>query len=386
MISGEALRSRFSEKFGSEPILSQAPGRINIIGEHTDYNDGFVLPAAIDRFARFALQVNGTSNCNIEALDIDESASFSLDKPLQASEIGWLNYILGVVDGFLQKGISLSGFDLIFSSDVPVGSGMSSSAAIECGLGVALNALFGANLDEESIALIGQRAEHEFVGVKCGIMDQFTSVFGKKKHVVKIDCRTQEREYFPADFGQYQVVLIDSKVKHSLVSSEYNIRRAQCETGVAAMRQNKPTIRALRDATLADLEQVRDKVDGKVYDRCRYVIEENDRVLEVCRALSENNIDQVGALMYRTHQGLSQLYEVSCAELDLLVDLSRQEPAVIGSRMMGGGFGGCTINLIQQDKVDEVTQRISATYKKQTGITPAVYELDIAEGASVLRF
>lgn len=384
MISNEELRRRFKDRFGQEPLLAQAPGRINIIGEHTDYNDGYVLPAAIDRVAKFAIQNNGTSVCKIIALDIDETASFSLKEDLVQSEIGWLNYILGVTDGFLQNGVTLSGFDVIFSSDVPIGSGMSSSAAIECGLGVALNELFKAGISDEEIALIGQRAEHVFVGVKCGIMDQFASVFGRENKVVKIDCRTQKREYFPADFGEYQVVLIDSKVKHELVSSEYNIRRAQCEAGVRIMQRNKAEIKALRDATLEDLDAVKSELDNKVYDRCRYVIEENNRVIEACNELGNNNIQRVGELMFNTHQGLSNLYEVSCDELDLLANYAMDEVEVIGSRMMGGGFGGCIINLIKRDKVDEVTKRIVASYKHDTGIDAAVYRLNIADGAKVI--
>ena len=261
MISKEELSRRFEEKFNRQPLIFQAPGRINIIGEHTDYNDGFVLPAAIDRYALFAIQENGTEECNITAIDLDESASYSLNESLQPSAIGWLNYILGVTDGFIQKGVELRGFDVLFSSDVPVGSGMSSSAAIECGLGTALNELFSAGLSKEDIALVGQRAEHEFVGVKCGIMDQFASVFGRENMVVKIDCRSQEREYFPAEFGDYQVVLINSNVKHELVSSEYNIRREQCEIGVRHLQQRNPQIMALRDATLADLEAIKQEID-----------------------------------------------------------------------------------------------------------------------------
>ena len=331
MISNEALRTRFEAKFKTEPLLARAPGRINIIGEHTDYNDGFVLPAAVDRFALFAIQRNGTKHCNITALDLDESASFSLQETLEPSSIGWLNYILGVTDGFLQKGIALQGFDVMFSSDVPVGSGMSSSAAIECGLGTGLNELFSCGLSKEDIALVGQRAEHVFVGVKCGIMDQFASVFGHENQVVKIDCRSQEREYFPADFGNYQVVLFDSKVKHQLVDSEYNIRREQCELGVRHLQKRNPQIRALRDASINDLSAIQSELDTKVYDRCSYVIEENNRVQEACLQLTENNIDQLGLLMNASHEGLSKLYEVSCPELDLLAELAAKEEAVIGS-------------------------------------------------------
>lgn len=384
MITRAELYHQFTQKYGREPIISRAPGRINIIGEHTDYNDGFVLPAAVDRFALFAIQANGTDQCKVTALDLDESASFSLGEALAPSSIGWLNYILGVTDGFIQKGVKLSGFDVLFTSDVPVGSGMSSSAALECGLGTGLNELFGAGLSQEEVALVGQRAEHVFVGVKCGIMDQFASVFGRQDQVVKIDCRTQEREYFPADFGSYQVVLIDSKVKHELVDSEYNIRREQCETGVKYLQKRNPQIRALRDATLDDLEAVKTAIDSKVFDRCRYVIEENNRVLQACIQLSHNNIAELGALMFASHEGLSKSYEVSCDELDLLADLARQEEAVIGCRMMGGGFGGCTINLIRRDKVDEVTERILTAYKAQTGIDSVVYKLNIAEGAGVV--
>lgn len=384
MISVEELITNFRVKFGNEPLVAQAPGRINIIGEHTDYNDGFVLPAAIDRYAKFAIQVNGTEECRIKALDLNESASFSLSEPLQQSSIGWLNYILGVTDGFIQQRADLKGFDLMFTSDVPVGSGMSSSAAIESGLGTALNELFSAGLSQEEIALVGQRAEHEFVGVKCGIMDQFASVFGRANQVVKIDCRSLDKEYFPADFGDYQVVLIDSKVKHELVDSEYNKRREQCELGVHHLQQINPQIKALRDAALVNLEAIQLELDVKVFDRCKYVIEENNRVLQACEELTNNNVQDLGQLMNDSHHGLSRLYEVSCLELDLLTELAGNEEAVIGSRMMGGGFGGCTINLIRRDKVDEVTARIISSYKSETGIEAAVYKLNIAEGAGII--
>jgi galactokinase len=384
MTSNDELKIAFENIYLAKPIITSAPGRINIIGEHTDYNDGFVLPAAIDRAARFALQLNGSTNCNITALDLDESASFSLAEPLKPSEIGWLNYILGVTDGFLEKGVKVKGFDVVFTSDVPVGSGMSSSAAIECGLGTGLNELFAGGLSQEDIALIGQRAEHVFVGVKCGIMDQFASVFGRENQVVKIDCRSQEREYFPADFGDYQVVLFDSKVKHQLVDSEYNIRREQCEIGVRHLQKRNPQIRALRDATLDDLRAIQNELEAKVFDRCSYVIEENNRVQEACLQLTENNIDQLGLLMNASHEGLSKLYEVSCPELDLLAALAAKEEAVMGSRMMGGGFGGCTINLIKRDKVDQVAERILVAYKGSTGIDAAVYKLNIADGAKVV--
>jgi galactokinase len=374
----------FEEKYGRKPLLARAPGRINIIGEHTDYNDGFVLPAAIDRFAQVAIQKNDTVLCHVHALDLNEVFEFSIVEELTPADNGWKNIVLGVTKGFLHRDVTIKGFDVLITSDVPVGSGMSSSAAIECAFGTAMNELFDAGLNQEEIALIGQQAEHEFVGVMCGIMDQFASMFGKANHVIKIDCRSLTRAYYPADFGEYQIVLIDSKVKHELVESEYNIRREQCEKGVAIMQKNNPQIRALRDASLKDLMDVEHDMDAKVFDRCKYVIEENERVLEACKALSANNVEQVGELMNATHAGLSNLYEVSCNELDLLADLAQKEEAVIGSRMMGGGFGGCTINLIKREFASKVAERVIDEYLTNTGINAEVYMLDLASGAQII--
>ncbi|MEP4532877.1 MAG: galactokinase [Cyclobacteriaceae bacterium] len=375
------LQSQFVKEFGNQPQLFNAPGRINLIGEHTDYNDGFVLPAAVDKSVKIAMAENGTGTCLLKALDLNEAYEFELNTELTPGETGWANYFLGVIDQLRKRGATVDkGFDMIFSSNVPAGSGMSSSAAIECGFGYALNEMFDLGFSKPEIATIGQMAEHTFAGVKCGIMDQFASCMGKKNHVIKLDCRSMEYEYFPAEFGDYQLLLFDSKVKHNLASSEYNTRRLQCEEGVQALQSINPNITSLRDASLDELAQIDGKVPGKVFDRCKYIIEEIQRVTDTCEALQASDIQKVGELMFETHEGLSKLYEVSCSELDVLVGLVKDNPAVIGARMMGGGFGGCTINLVEKTKVDEVIESVVSGYKNAVNIDTAVYQVDISEG------
>ncbi|MDH5475932.1 MAG: galactokinase, partial [Cyclobacteriaceae bacterium] len=288
------LKNLFQQQFGEESLLVEAPGRINLIGEHTDYNEGFVLPAAIDKSVKFIIQPSGTSQCSIIANDLDEEYSFSLDEALKPVALHWVNYFLGVIDELKSKNHVVKGFNLLFSSDIPIGSGLSSSAAIECGFGYALNQLFDLGLSRVEIALIGQKAEHKFAGVKCGIMDQFASILGKEGHVMQLDCRTLEYTYFPANFADYQLVLFDTQVKHNLADSEYNIRRNQCEKGLDAIKSVNKTATSLRDVSLAELFQVQDEMDQKIVDRCKYIIEENERVHEVCNALKTKNIEKVG--------------------------------------------------------------------------------------------
>lgn len=379
------IKEAFLAKFGSEPVLSQAPGRINIIGEHTDYNNGFVLPGAINYSAFFAAQKNDKNYCRVVALDLDEEKHFNLARTIERESSGWINYILGVVNGLQQKGVAIAGFDLMFSSDVPIGAGLSSSAAIESACGLLLNNLFGGEVTREELAFIGQKAEHEFVGVMCGIMDQFASIYGEKDHVLKIDCRSLEYECIPADFGQYQLVLIDSKVKHELVDSEYNLRREQCSAGVAELKTLYPAIQSLRDATMVELNSIGDRLDPKVYNRCRYVIEENERVLEATEAIKHQDMDALGRLMYETHAGLRELYEVSIPELDLLVDLTESLPAIPGSRMMGGGFGGCTINLVKKSDCSQLVSGILKEYHRETGIAAKPYFVELSDGAHIIK-
>ncbi|MBV7531158.1 galactokinase [Chitinophaga sp. sic0106] len=378
----QKTKEQFIKLFGKEPLIVVSPGRINLIGEHTDYNDGFVLPAAIDKKIVYAVAPNGTNQCNVHADFTGETASFSLDAVVPTP--GWINYIMGVVAMLQQRGLEVAGFDCVLAGDIPVGAGLSSSAAVEGGLVAALDKLFGFGLSRMDMALIGQKAEHTFPGVMCGIMDQFANLHGKKDQVMRLDCRNLNYEYFPFEFPGYKVVLCNSMVHHSLASSEYNVRRQQCEAGVKAIQQHHPEVKSLRDANLQMLEEVKDVIPGKVYDRCVYVIEEISRVQEATGLLQQGKLNEFGKLMYETHEGLSKLYEVSCPELDFLVSLASEREEVAGARVMGGGFGGCTINLVVADKVEEYTEFVRSRYNKEYNKDPEIYVTTIENGVTVL--
>ncbi len=376
------VKEQFHKLFGKEPIIVSSPGRINLIGEHTDYNEGFVLPAAIDKKIIYAIALNGTDTCNAYALFNHEKVSFSL-KNIQPAQ-GWINYLLGVVHELQQLGHAVKGFDCVITGDIPIGAGMSSSAAVEGGLAVGLDHLLHLGLTRMQMAKIGQLAEHHFPGVKCGIMDQFANLHGKKDRVMLLDCRSLEFQYFPFEFSKdYKIVLVNSMVHHSLASSEYNVRRAQCEEGVKILQQFYPGIHSLRDVTPAQVEQHKDKLPAKVYDRCLYVTQENERVQLACAHLQKNELKEAGKLMYASHDGLSKLYEVSCMELDFLADLAKEREEVAGARMMGGGFGGCTINLVKQDQVEGFVSFVQSRYKERFGQIPDVYVTSIEDGTTV---
>ncbi|MFY0254879.1 galactokinase [Chitinophaga sp. 30R24] len=377
----QRTREQFIHLFEKEPLIVVSPGRINLIGEHTDYNDGFVLPAAIDKKIVYAIALNNTQQCNAHAVFTQETVSFHLNdvKPTP----GWINYLMGVVYQLQERGLPVQGFDCVVAGDIPVGAGMSSSAAVEGGLVAGLNHLFGYGLTRMEMALIGQQAEHTFPGVQCGIMDQFANLHGKKDQVIRLDCRSLEYEYFPFNFPGYKVVLCNSMVHHSLASSEYNVRRRQCEEGVKAIQVKHPAVQSLRDANMFMLEEVKEQLPAKVYDRCNYVIAEIQRVQDATVLLKQGNLSEFGQLMYDTHEGLSKLYEVSCPELDFLVSLSREREEVAGARVMGGGFGGCTINLVKTEKVDDFVAYIKSRYQDQYGKAPEVYVTTIEDGVTV---
>lgn len=385
MNSHKEIKAQFYKIFSKEPLLVEAPGRINIIGEHTDYNDGFVLPAAIDKSVKFALQKSDSSICRLIAIDLSEEFKFSINEPIIPVENQWVNYFLGVIEEFKKIGKHIEGFNLMFTSDIPIGAGLSSSAAIECGFGFGLNQLFDLKVNKMDLALIGLRAEHNFAGVKCGIMDQFASLFGKQGHVIRLDCRALTYEYYPAEFDEYQLVLFDTQVKHNLADSEYNIRRSQCEIGLGILKRKNDNINSLRDVSLAQLVQVKNLMETTIFNRCKYVIEENSRVEEVCNLLKINDIKKVGHLMYETHQGLSNLYEVSCKELDFLVDAVSAYDSVIGARMMGGGFGGCTINLIEKLEVHKVVKAVQGQYLAMMENELKVYQVSIGDGVKLIN-
>ncbi len=381
------VKSFFVEYFGYVPqIMAKSPGRINLIGEHTDYNLGFVLPAAIDKAAYVAVARREDQLIRLFAKDLGEE--YQVDINLLPTIPGhWSAYVLGIVDQLLKHGKQLNGFDLVLTCDVPTGAGMSSSAAVECATAFALNALFDLQLERLDLVRMAQKAENEFVGVKCGIMDMFASVMGKDAQVIQLDCRDLSYQYFPLNLGGYKIVLFDTGVKHSLAGGEYNLRRQQCEQGVAMLKERFPEVNSLRDANLPMLdEQFRSAVSSTVYNRCLYVIEENIRLEQGCALLLQNNIKGFGDKMYGSHKGLSELYEVSCKELDFLVDLSKQEDAIAGARMMGGGFGGCTINLIESSAIESIHERFSKQYQSAMGRELAMYVMVPSEGSQLIKF
>lgn len=368
-----------------DAVTAQAPGRINLIGEHTDYNDGFVLPAAIDRKMTVRARRNGTSS-TVHLTDRKQQQSFSFDlRDFSPLEKGWQNYVMGVVGELQKLGGAIGGFDAAFEGDVPVGSGMSSSAALECSFATALNELFGLGFSKRQLIGASQMAEHHFVGIKCGIMDQFASVMGKKDHVILLDCRGLEFQYFPLELGAYQLLLLNTNVSHALASSEYNTRRAECGEGVHVLQQEYPNIRNLRDVTLEQLVANKGKMPGHIFRRCHHVVSENRRVLDATKALLAGDFKTLGELMYQSHFSLQNDYEVSCPELDFLVQQTLGKEYIPGSRMMGGGFGGCTINIIEKSRVAEFGEQVSTIYRDRFSIDLTPIEVAISDGASVIQ-
>ena len=371
----QTIREQFRKSFGREGTLYASAGRINLIGEHTDYNGGFVFPGAIDKVIMAEIKPTGTDKVRVYSVDIDEYAEFGL-KEEDAPRQQWARYIFGVCREIIKRGGKVGGFDAVFAGNVPLGAGLSSSAALESCFAFALNDLFNDNkIDKFELAKIGQSTEHNYCGVNCGIMDQFASVFGKKDHLIRLDCRSLEYEYFPFKLDGYKLVLVDSKVKHELVDSPYNKRRASCEHVAKVLG-----VETLRDAELADLEKVKDSISEEDYNRAKYVIEEKQRVLDVCDALQRGDYETVGDRMYKTHEGMSKLYEVSCVELDYLNDIAK-ECGVTGSRIMGGGFGGCTINLVKDELYDNFIATAKKKFAEKYGHEPQVYEVIVSDGA-----
>ncbi len=369
------INSIFKERFGKDGIVYASAGRINLIGEHTDYNGGFVFPGAIDKVIMAEIAPIGTEKVRVFSVDINEYAEFGLkeeDAPTQQ----WARYIFGICREIIKRGGKVEGFDAVFAGNVPLGAGLSSSAALESCFAFALNDLFNGNtIDKFELARIGQSTEHNYCGVNCGIMDQFASVFGKKDNLMRLDCRSMEFEYFPFKADGYKLVLLDSKVKHALVDSPYNKRRQSCERVAKTLG-----VETLRDATMEMLNGVRSDITAEDYFRAKYVIEEKDRVLAVCDALVKGDLETVGAKMYETHDGLSKDYEVSCVELDYLNDIAR-ECGVTGSRIMGGGFGGCTINLVKDDLYDNFIATAKEKFNARYGHEPVVIPVIISDGA-----
>ena len=379
----EFVRSRFIKHFdGSTGSVYASPGRINLIGEHTDYNGGFVFPGAIDKGMVAELKINGTDKVRAYSIDLKDYVEFGLNEE-DAPRASWARYIFGVCREIIKRGGKIVGFNTAFAGDVPLGAGMSSSAALESTYAFALNDMFNCGIDKFELAKIGQATEHNYCGVNCGIMDQFASVFGKAGHLIRLDCRSLEYQYFPFKPEGYRLVLLDSVVKHELASSAYNDRRKSCENVVAAIKNKHPHVEFLRDANMSMLDEVKEEVSAEDYMRAEYVIGEVQRVLDVCDALEQGDYETVGQKMYETHHGMSKLYEVSCEELDFLNDIAK-ECGVTGSRVMGGGFGGCTINLVKDELYDAFVEKAKAEYKTKFGRLPKVYDVVIADGARKL--
>lgn len=377
------VSARFDETFGTEGVLYTSPGRVNLIGEHTDYNGGFVFPGAIDKGIVAKIRLNGTDKVRLLSVDYDERAEFGLkeeDKPEQA----WARYVFGVCRETIKRGGKVEGFDAAFAGDVPLGAGLSSSAALESTFAFAINDLFHNGIDLFELAKIGQSTEHNYCGVNCGIMDQFASCFGKAGSLIRLNCKTLEYKYFPFNPEGYRLVLVDSCVKHELASSAYNDRRKSCETAAAAIRENHPEVEFLSDAKRIWLDEVREKISEEDFMRAEYVIGEVQRVLDVCDALERGDYVTVGEMMYQTHFGMSRLYEVSCEELDFLNSLARKCD-VTGSRVMGGGFGGCTINLVKDELYEPFINTAKEQFTAKFGHEPKIYDVVISDGARRLE-
>ncbi|MCD8207650.1 MAG: galactokinase [Bacteroidales bacterium] len=376
------ISEKFTTLFGEGGELFASAGRINLIGEHTDYNGGYVFPGAVDKGIMAMIKLNGTEKVRAYSYDLDEFCIFGLNEEDAPSQ-SWARYIFGVCRETAKRGGKVGGFDTVFAGDVPLGAGMSSSAALESTFAFAIDYLFENGIDKFELAKIGQSTEHNYCGVNCGIMDQFASVFGKAGNLMRLDCKTMEFKYYPFRPQGYRLVLLDSVVKHELASSAYNKRRQSCETVVKAIQKRHPEVEFLRDATMGWLSEVKGEVTEEDYMRAEYVIDEIQRLMDVCGALEVDDYETVGAKMYETHYGLSKLYEVSCEELDFLNDVAKK-CGVTGSRVMGGGFGGCTINLVKNEVYDDFIAKAVKEFDEKFGHEPKVYDVVISDGARKL--
>jgi len=373
------IQNKFTELFHTKPNIYQAPGRINVIGEHTDYNEGLVLPAAINKYMVFGVQKNKLNKFRFYSVDYDEYLEFDEIKKHKDVAL-WSLYLLGVLAQFEKNSLALDGFDCVFGGDIPLGAGLSSSAALASGFAFAINDLSNFNLSSFDLVKIAQIAEHEYAGVMCGIMDQYASLFGKKDQLIQLDCKSNTHHYFPLKMNEYIFALVDTKVKHSLASTEYNLRKHECNEGIKFYQNFDSNITSLRNVDIKMIEEYKGQPNKTSYKRCKFVVEENERVKQASQALLKNDYIQLGKLIYQSHIGLQKLYEVSCTELDFLVEETHQMPQVLGSRMMGGGFGGCTLNLLEKDFTSHFEQIIKAKYKAKFGINANVYFISISEG------
>ena len=380
----EDLKNVFQDQFQVKPIIVRSPGRINIIGEHTDYNEGFVLPAAIDKAAYIAVSLRDDDEIHLVAMDLNQKFSVNLKDLQPVGDISWPNYILGSAAQFIQRGIKLPGFNAVLTSTVPIGAGLSSSAAVECATVFALNELLKTNIEKLDMVKMAQKAEHEYAGVMCGIMDQFASMMGKRDYLIKLDCRSLEYEYVPFKLDGIKIILLNNSVKHSLASSEYNSRRKECKTAVEWVSEHVQGINSLRNITEEMLNNYVLTKDELIDKRSRYVVQEINRLEEGCTYLENGNLVELGKKMFATHDGLSKMYQVSCKELDWLVDKVRNNPDVIGARMMGGGFGGCTINLVKENAIVELVASLKVNYEKEMELPLTYYVASIDNGTEII--
>ncbi len=375
------IETLFKTQFNLPTLWVKAPGRINLIGEHTDYNEGWVLPAAIDKSITLAFAPNNSSTVRIHALDRSDSFNYSLSTP-PPSPSGWRKYIVGMTNAFLQPG---QGFNCVFGGDLPIGAGMSSSSALCCGLAFGFNQLFQLGYDKRALTPLVQRAESECSGVNGGIMDQFSILLGQSGKAILLDCRDLSTTFLPLILDNLRLLLCNTGVEHQLAATEYNTRRQECNTGVALLQKGRAGIKSLRDITAELLDKYRSEMPPPIYQRCKYVVEENERVRQAALALQNGELKLLGQLLYQSHEGLQHQYEVSCPELDFLVAFAKTQPYVAGARMMGGGFGGCTLNLLPKDKVDAFVELTKAAYRKRFGLEMAAYEVTTADGCSVIQ-
>ncbi len=380
----DQIQSKFTTLFGVTPSIYRSPGRINIIGEHTDYNEGFVLPAAIDKAVIVMVSKRDDNTISLYSEKYDERFEINVNE-VQPSPLQWANYILGVVSEIQKRDHVVGGFNLLLDGDIPGGAGLSSSAAIECAVAFALNDMYELHIDKMDMVKIAQKAEHNYAGVMCGIMDQFASMFGKENHAIRLDCKTLEYKYVPINLPGYTIILLNTNVKHNLASSAYNERRASCFQGVAWVKEHHPEVNSLRDVSLAMLDSFVKEKDEDVYTKCKFIVEEIQRLQSACEDLEANDIVSLGKKMFQTHDGLSKSYEVSCDELDYLVDQVRDNQSVIGSRMMGGGFGGCTINIVKEDDVDELINGLTSGYEAKFGLKLDAYKVKIESGSGIVQ-
>ncbi|MDY8137970.1 galactokinase [Aquimarina sp. 2201CG5-10] len=374
------VKTVFKQHFNEEPLVVFAPGRINLIGEHTDYNEGFVFPAAIDKGIYAAFSKSNDAFSKVIALDVDDSHQFTTDiiKPLHSGS--WKNYVLGVIAEIQKKERKVQNFNLVFSGDIPSGAGLSSSAALENVVAFGLNELLNLQLSKKELIYVSQKAEHNFVGVKCGIMDQYASMFGKENSAILLDCRDLSATIFNLDFEDYEIVLINSNVQHELAESEYNERRAVCEKVASLLKVN-----ALRDVNVELLKTIENKLSDQDYQKALYVIEENERVLTASKTLKEKNYQELGKLLFASNDGLQNQYKVSCKELIFLVDLAKKNQNVLGARMMGAGFGGCTINLVHKDSIDNFIDEASNAFFATFNHRPTAYQVKLGNGVRLVN-